>query len=404
MPAIDCFVNHFDRVMGGSAYARKNGGSAWRAIDRGIAMLKEREKWDRRALAPREFWFRMAIALSADECIPDKYLFSLLSSKVYGMINGYNRYKGRPLIYNPIPLAEQLGLAASWRPGKDVVIFDEDARREMAKSTIDDAIQPGFFLHMPSWAIWFDAPGIEIGGEKYEGFLAGLSFGPREDSADDFPKGDRLAMCFLREEQERKVSLRHLALDLECPTIRASIERGINESVKAAGSIERQVERGRIEEELASGAIAAHRADAEKSREFYDSPGVAEAVAMVIYTCSYGLHDRKDYRPGSDFRSHEPKKTKKGFRLHAAQEPSIWRMALEMGDIIRENAKYCKIGHSGLGGTKAPHYRRGHLRNQQCGPKESPFIKPVFIAPVFVKGHRDMPEDGAEKRKGFPRP
>lgn len=46
-------------------------------------------------------------------------------------------------------------------------------------------------------------------------------------------------------------------------------------------------------------------------------------------------------------------------------------------------------GHSGLGVTKRPHLRRGHVRQQHCGPRYE-FVKQVWVEPCFVNADENF--------------
>lgn len=399
--AIERHINEFANGVAHSAYVKKHG-NIWRAANAHIEELRKSVKWNPGMLAPWQAWMRVAMFICAGLIrIGGEYVLDESGRLPFG--EAMDRYMRlcHKLEMDPRVLykaAMRLHLFHSWRMAKDIVKFDVDAIGEFEKCGVDADISANLFFSMPAWAIWFDAPGIKIGERAYDGFLAGMLYGETDGDFDaGIDKNPYLSLLFLQANEPMMSESIMLSLTGD------SLKEVINNGIKAENTeIEALTELANAETSQRGRDYRLRLAETGKEktnimREYLDSGsgGLACAISMIAYVCSYGFHDRVDYKPGSDFHLVLPKKTKKGFRLFAAQQPTVWEMGREIGEAIRKAAAYCRLDHPGLGSAKRPHMRRGHWRNQQCGPRSNPFHKPLFIPPMFIRGNMpdgDIPE------------
>ena len=97
-------------------------------------------------------------------------------------------------IFDGVTLDVLKGLffAGAWRPGQDIIRFDQDVYESLVQTPFEGKLPADVFWRLPAWAVYIEAPGITTVEQQWDGFMAALE--------QDMNTGQReLRLLFLRE-------------------------------------------------------------------------------------------------------------------------------------------------------------------------------------------------------------
>ncbi|NMG64864.1 hypothetical protein GPA19_07890 [Azoarcus indigens] len=215
-----------------------------------------------------------------------------------------------------------LGALMAWRVTQGIYRFDPALYERLIDTPVSGDIPHEILYRLPEWCVYVETPGLQIAANPLHGFFAHL---------EDDPNNGRVE---LRLVLDAASGLAPLPLHLGAWSLAESIQRMIDTaSVQALG--------------LGMGALPVGQADALR-------PVVEPIISLLLYLCAeaaeIGAGDRRPANP-------IPKRTKRGWRLFAADKPTSWDVGVRMGAALR--AAYHAAETDGGAAHAGP---RGHVR------------------------------------------
>lgn len=227
----------------------------------------------------------------------------------------------------------QLMMAGAWRPTQDIISFDPALYDALAGTSIEGRLPYEQLLRFPAWCVYFDAPGLVLDGDRYDGFFAML------DEAKGFK---HLCLYFLSQEKEYFFQPIRLG--------NWDIREGLLSVVKSS----------RYGEKLSG----------------QDEPQIEPAICAAINLILYAFTQEHAFKGGSHAIS--PKRTKKGWRLFPPPKPCIHTLGTEIGESLRKGGS-----RTGRRRGPRPHIRRGHWHSYWTGAGRS-MLDLKWLAPIPV--------------------
>lgn len=264
-------------------------------------------------------------------------------------------------------LLAPLAAAAAWRWTKGIYRFDPDLARAVASTLLDRELPADALLRLPEWCVYVELEGLDL-----DGIPAGTAgaWAYLEHDANDGRRELRLVL--LGERVAYPLPPIHLTPGA---TLASGVARAMDEGI-AVGAMR--------------GAIGYVPPDASSEIGRAVAGMLAPIVSLVLYLCSdpseRDLESETD--PAARPANPVPRKTKRGTRLHAAAEPTVWRTGFRLGARLRaaERAASGAGAGSESGGVR-PHVRRAHWHSFWVGPKADPEARKLelrWLAPILV--------------------
>lgn len=264
-------------------------------------------------------------------------------------------------------LLAPIAAAAAWRWTKGIYRFDPDLARAVASTSLDRELPADALLRLPEWCVYVELDGLDL-----EGMPVGTAgaWAYLEHDANDGRR--ELRFVLLGERVAYPLPPIHLTPG---GTLASGIARAMDEGI-AVGAMR--------------GAIGYVPPDASSEIGRAVAGMLAPIVSLVLYLCSdpseRDLEAETD--PAARPANPVPRKTKRGTRLHAAPEPTVWRTGFRLGERLRA-AERAASGADGAGETASvrPHVRRAHWHSFWVGPKADPEARKLelrWLAPILV--------------------
>ncbi|MCU0677747.1 MAG: hypothetical protein MUE69_33840 [Myxococcota bacterium] len=275
-------------------------------------------------------------------------------------------------------LLAPIAAAAAWRWTKGIYRFDPDLARAVASTSLDRELPADALLRLPEWCVYVELEGLDL-----DGIPAGTAgvWAYLEHDANDGRRELRLVL--LGERVAYPLPPIHLTPG---GTLASGVARAMDEGI-AVGAM--QGAGGT----RASGVGALGYVPPGASGEIGQAVAamLSPLVSLVLYLCSdpneRDLESETDpsARPANPL----PRKTKRGTRLHAAPEPTVWRTGFRLGERLRaaERAASGAGEGAGEGASVRPHVRRAHWHSFWVGPKADPEARKLelrWLAPILV--------------------
>lgn len=224
---------------------------------------------------------------------------------------------------------------AAWRVTQGIYRFDPDVLEEVWRTPANGSLPAEALLRLPEWCVYVETPGRAVLGREIHGFFAHLSW----DSI------------------KRRAEL-HFVLDSK---------EGLSPcGFGLAGDVRSGIEA--LADEIGSASLSelAGEHAGELAGRLYP------LVSTVLYLCSVtadiegrGSGERRPSKP-------HPKKTKKGPRLFAPDQPTVWETGYRTGAVLRSSRSRISAERSGAHASPRPHFRRAHWHSYWTGPRDRP--------------------------------
>jgi len=237
----------------------------------------------------------------------------------------------------PFSRAADVGIMAAlsaWRLTQGIYRFDPAVYDAVRDTPVSGNIPAQVLYQLPEWCVYVETPGAHWLGQPLHGFFAHLEHDHNDQRAE-------LRLLLDAGAAPGLASLQPMPLHLGIWPLAESIERMRHEAERVAGQ-----------------AIAAQ-------------PGllddVAPLVSLLLYLCSQASEIGDGQRRP---RNPEPKKTKRGWKLFAADRPTTWDVGLRLGAALRRayQAEQTGQGTAASGTSPRPHIRRAHWHGYWRGP------------------------------------
>lgn len=251
----------------------------------------------------------------------------------------------------PLPLDQvgdvaRLAALAAWRPTQGIYRFHPTLFDEVWETPVEGDLPVDVLHRLPEWCVYVETPGRRFGADPIHGFFAHL-----EHDAND----GRMELRLLLDMGETLDDLMPLALHL-VGTIPEALQ-------SMAAEAERQ----------------AHLAGMDVPPEALDAPAkmvpyVEPLVSLVLFLCSAAAEHRTADGRQMPVKP-RPIKTKRGPRLFAPDEPTIWETGFRIGEALYRAHSASSSGHrtaGETGRTVRPHLRRAHWHTYWVGPRSDP--------------------------------
>lgn len=237
-----------------------------------------------------------------------------------------------------------LHAAASWRPTKDIVRFNDVLYDSLADSRFEGKAPGEILKRLPAWSVYIETPrGMACDGRSFSGFFATLF-------------SDR--MMSLVYPAENGVDSMSMLVPLDCDL--------------SAGFL--NVDTGETE--------SADAKDFDEAKKM-----VSSSLSLVIYLCSYGFGDGQKYHDGSRSRV-QVRRSKGAPRVFPAEHVYLRQPGAFFAAQLEEGlAREKRPAPSGAERAPVrPHMRRGHMHLHRVGPGRTDVIM-KFHLPVMCALH-----------------
>lgn len=277
-------------------------------------ILNAGDSWDGRVFIPYNEWFRF---LSRD-------------------FPGMNSPQAR------LYIANNLSALAAWRPTQDIIRFDPDLYASLIRTELTGNMPATIIKRLPAWGIYVESPGLTMFGAGFEGFFAHL------DLCNE-PGLMLLGLHFITAD----MAASHLMLPLGEWSLLEAVDKTNEDFVRGAKKLNRDIDLSllpRVED------------------------GLAQAINLLVYVCSYGLGgDMRAGAPGSRSRP-EPRKIRGVLRFFPPDKPVLRLLGAEFGEQIRKYTVQREAGDRHA--APRPHIRRAHWHGYWEGPIKRESEKP----------------------------
>ena len=203
-----------------------------------------------------------------------------------------------------------LGALATWQYSQGIYLpGDLYLQEELAKTPLTGEMPVERFRHLPQWCIYVRTPYMECLGEPLHGFWAYLAW--------DFKTGCETLALLLDLEND----LCMLAMHIGPWSIREGVQKIFDGSKKLAGELN---EPGckRVDNDV--GEIA---------------EALTPLIAIVLYLCSDTAEIEHEHTPGLWPAYPRAKKTRHGWKMFPAPQPTLWRYGKTAGALLRQAAE-----------------------------------------------------------------
>lgn len=242
----------------------------------------------------------------------------------------------------------RVGAMAAWRLTQGIYRFDPALYERVAETPVDRDIPCDVLYHLPEWCVYIETPGLTYAGQPLHGFFAHLEY--------DVNNGRHELRLVL----DTELMLIPLPLHLGKWPLAEALNRALDEGMRHS------IMTGMTQ---AAGNLQSVRSDPELMARLLDE--LEHVISLLLFICSQpdelGEPGRRPVNP-------EPKRTKKGWRLFAADKATTWDVGVRIGAALRRACQQVETGSretdpdSGRARPRA-HVRRAHWHTFVSGPR-----------------------------------
>lgn len=253
----------------------------------------------------------------------------------------------------------RLGALAAWRATQGIYRFDDALRAHLLDTPLTGELPCDVLHRLPEWCVYIETPGNVVARQEMYGFFAHL-------------------------EHDANTGREELRLLLDCDE--ALVPMPIHLGKWSLGeAVARALDVSRVHA-LATGMEIPGSAQRDLSET------AAPLVSLLLYLCA----DEAEIGDGKVQPTRPvPKRTKHGWRLFAAEKPSVWDVGVRLGAALRRAQAAQQIEVSKESGTHArprAHIRRAHWHTFLSGAgrtdRRLKWLPPI---PVNVDSPDELP-------------
>ncbi len=286
------------------------------------------------------------------------------------------KYLGTPFLLSmDADVLRCLAVAGTWRLTQDIIRFDPDLYRALAKTPLEGDISFDFLKRLPAWCVYIETPGLTLNFPDetlpVEGFWALIEY-------DVNHRTEELRLFFLLGNGQLHASI-----------LQISENGSISEAMKRICRCD-----------VADGLIDPDLEEMCETVVCWSSETVTVALNLLLYVCAYW--EPAGAGRGVNQRGPKRKKGEKAIHFLPAKRATVVELGARVGDAIRAARKREETAEEPApdGGRKRrsprPHIRRGHWHGYWTGPRnpgetqESRKFALKWISPIPVA----LGEDG----------
>lgn len=233
----------------------------------------------------------------------------------------------------------RLAALAAWRMTQGIYRFDPAVYDAVRSTPVAGDIPADVLYRLPEWCVYVETPGLSAYGRALHGAWAHLE----SDAGTGRPE--------LRLLLDAEGAMIPVPLHLGQWPLSESISRCLAESSRQLQALGGP--------QIPAGAAAPLR------------EAIEPIVSLVLYLCSQASEiGAGARRPGNP----EPKRTKRGWRMFAADRPTTWDVGQRLGAALRRAYQAEQTSGGDAAGEHAgprPHIRRAHWHGYWSGPRGS---------------------------------
>ncbi|PND37926.1 hypothetical protein C1O66_10565 [Paucibacter aquatile] len=230
---------------------------------------------------------------------------------------------------------------AAWRKTRGVYTFDPTVYQEVCETPLDGQLPCDLLLRMPEWCVYLPTPNMSILGGSIHG-------------------------CFVHLEHDvnnQRAELR-LLFDVGCDDYQLFYPVPIH---LGNWTLAEAHDRANMVIAASQGPLGMLRMPDEPAIKQAIATATKAVVNLVLFLCSQASDiSGRQGRPGNP----TPTKTRKGFKVFAAQQTREWLVGARMGSALRK-AQSLRDGAAELTERNGPrpHIRRAHWHTYRTGPR-----------------------------------
>lgn len=249
-----------------------------------------------------------------------------------------------------IPDIARLAALGSWRYTQSIYRINPTLYSAIIETSPKGNLPVELLLRMPEWCVYIETPGLNYNDEALNGFFAHLEWDVNRKEPE------------LRLLLDKENGLLAVPLHVGNWTIAESINRAQNEAAKIINKIE---------------PIANAIVDHTQHYTMQTNP----LISLLLYVCSDGV----EYTGANQPSNPAPKRTKKGWRLFAANHIRVWNLGDKTSKKL-ESEQARSVSEEGQRQSISPHIRRAHWHTFYAGPRDSEQreIRVKWIPPLLV--------------------
>jgi hypothetical protein len=244
-----------------------------------------------------------------------------------------------------LPDVGRLGALIAWRVTQGIYRFDPALYAAVVDTPMDREIPCDMLYRLPEWCVYVETPDLQWQGDALHGFFAHLEH--------DIGTG-RAELRLLLDSDS---ALTPLPLHLGAWPLAEAIERMQAEAIRQSVASSQS----RLAAQLSGFDLASQAAGS-----------IAPLISLLLYLCSAPEEiGTPEHRPANP----QPKRTKQGWRLFAAEKAATWDVGVRIGAALRrayqrsETSQQASDPQTGKASPRG-HVRRAHWHGFWSGPRD----------------------------------
>lgn len=273
----------------------------------------------------------------------------------------------------------------TWRMTQGVFRYDKTLAEELIKTDIDDKLPTEHIFLLPHWCVYIECEQLDLKfkSEKVKGFFAHLEY--------DISRGGTPELRFVFDcaDDLRNPSPKLLcqALILNTDSLNEALQNVIKSGFSTASEIIKKLGLNINYDEVA-------KASADETSE-----EIKPFLSLLLYLCA----DADITRRGvvDTLKNPEPKLTREGWKLFAANGPLEFDVGYRIGASIRSAKQSAhEVNDNAIGSKKTAHVRSAHWHTILSGKTKNEDGSKIssenrkrelrWIAPIFVNVDSDI--------------
>ncbi len=243
----------------------------------------------------------------------------------------------------------RLAALGAWRYTQSIYRINPALYQSLIDTVPRGQLPVSLLMRMPEWCVYIETPGLQHDGVELHGFFAHLEWDANREQPE-------LRLLLVKEN-----GLLASPLHIGPWTITEAVDRAASEANK------------NIQAQRIPGSIPTDYAQ-EQAAQLYP------LISLLLYVCSDGVEYRASTQPSNP----EPKRTKKGWRLFAANHMRVWNLGDKIGEQLEQYSAKEKDSSSSRAATR-PHIRRAHWHTFYAGPLDAEReVRVKWIPPLLI--------------------
>lgn len=253
------------------------------------------------------------------------------------------------------PDIAKLAALGAWRYTQSIYRISPALYQSLIETVPRGPLPASLLMRMPEWCVYIETPGMICFDTELRGFFAHMEW-------DANRLAPELRLLLVADDDTLAVPL-HIG-----PwTITEAADR-------AAAEARKNIEKFKLGRTISDGFAQ------DQAAQIYP------LISLLLYVCSDGVEYRASKPPANP----SPKRTKKGWRLFAANHMRVWNLGDKIGEQLERGAAQAEKS-SGERAPIRPHIRRAHWHTFYAGPRDADEreTRVKWIPPLLVAAEKE---------------